>query len=109
MISFIEIHHVLEENGQIRILHRFQVKASGAALHGQQTIFLTRYQMERNMTKVDIIFENVEDPPSAGIRKFYIQCDCNRVEPVGEIEYIREMRRYNDLQTQRMCFFNHDL
>src|SRR5688572_30583075 len=44
--------------------------------------------MNRNVPVLEIVSQQVKDFPSAGIRQFYIQRDCNWCKTVNEIKYI---------------------
>ena len=54
------------------------MEASCTTLHGQQPVFFTGNQMHRNMPEVNIIFKQIKNSPSAGIRQFNIECNSNR-------------------------------
>ena len=61
------------------------------------------------MPEVDIIFEQVEYPPPAGIGQFYIQGDGDGIVFVSEIEYFTEVGCYNRLELFIMSLIQHDL
>src|SRR6516225_7534615 len=85
------------------------METSCAPFHGEASVFFTRYQMNRNMTVVEIISEQIQYFPAAGIGQFYIKSNCHRDKPVDEIEYLDITDGHDNLKSMLMRFFDHDL
>src|SRR5215213_2974048 len=85
------------------------MKASCAPLHGQQTIFLTRDKMNRDVSEVDIVFKQVKNSPATCVRQFYIKRYRNWVVFISEIKHIAKAGCYHYFQIILVCFVNHDL
>src|SRR4029079_15149330 len=85
------------------------METSCTPLHCQQTIFFTRDKVNRYMPEVDIIFKQIKYSPSAGIWKFYVECNSNRIVFIYHIKYISKTTRYHYFQIHFMSSFYHDL
>src|SRR5215213_534425 len=78
-------------------------------MHGKQPVLFARNEVDRNVTEIDVVLEQIKNPPTACIRQFYIQCDCNGVILVDQVEDITKIGSHHDPQIHFMCFLDHDL
>src|SRR5688572_22071456 len=65
--------------------------------------------MDRNMTIVKIVSQQVNNFPSAGIRQLHIKRNRNRRETVDEIEYFKVVGCNDGFHVFLVSAFNHDL
>src|SRR5690349_10153269 len=65
--------------------------------------------MYRNVSEVNVIFEQVEHSPTARIRQFDVQCNGDRIILICKLKHFPEACCNYYFKVNLMRFINHDL